>query len=51
MLLLKKSRRIPIPDVPPPTRKEFDQDLVLAITAALSAAVLIGALGFVFLAD
>ena len=51
MLLLKKSRRILIPDVPPPTRRELDQDLVIAIIGALSAAVLTGALWFVFLAN
>jgi hypothetical protein len=52
MLLLKKTRRIPIPDVPPPVRREFDQDhRVIAVVGALSAAVLIGALLFVFLAN
>jgi|GEM_PF-3079043 len=51
MLLLKKSRRIPIPDVPPPIRREFDKDLVIAVIGAVSAVVLIGALFFVFLAN
>jgi hypothetical protein len=51
MLLLKKTRRILIPDVPPPVRREFDQDQVIAVIGAVSAVVLIGALLFVFLAN
>ena len=50
MLLLKRARRIPIPDVPP-VRREFDHDWVIAVVGAISAAVLIGALLFVFLAN
>jgi len=44
-----KSRRIPIPDVPPPTRREVDQDLVIVGIGCFCATILIGALLFVFL--
>jgi hypothetical protein len=46
---LFKSRRILIPDVPPPTRREIDQDLVIAGIGVFCAAILLGALAFVFL--
>ena len=49
MLRLVKSRRILIPDVPPPTRREIDQDMVIAAIGCFCATVLIGALLFVFL--
>jgi hypothetical protein len=48
MMHLLKSRRIPIPDVPPPTRREIDQELVIAGLGCLCATILIGALLFVF---
>ena len=49
MMHLFKSRRIPIPDVPPPMRREIDQDLVIAGIGCFCATILIGALLFVFL--
>ena len=49
MMRLLKSRRILIPDVPPPTRREIYQDLVIAGVGFLCATILIGALLFVFL--
>jgi len=49
MIRLLKSRRILIPDVPPPTRREIDQDLVIAGLGFFCATILIGALLFVFL--
>lgn len=49
MIRLLKSRRILIPDVPPPTRREIDQDLVIAGLGFFCATILVGALLFVFL--
>ena len=49
MMRLLKSRRILIPDVPPPTRREIDQDLVIAGVGFFCATILIGALLLVFL--
>jgi hypothetical protein len=49
MMRFFKSRRILIPDVPPPTRREIDQDLVIAGIGCFCASILIGALLFVFL--
>jgi len=46
---LFKSRRILIPDTPPPARREIDQDLVIAGIGVFCATILIGALLFVFL--
>jgi hypothetical protein len=49
MMRLFKSNRILIPDVPPPSRREVDQDLVVAGIGVFCATILIGALLFVFL--
>lgn len=49
MMRLFKSRHIPIPDVPPPPRREPDQDLVIAGIGIFCATVVIGAVLFVFL--
>ncbi len=49
MMRLFKSRRILIPDMPPPTRREIDQDIVIACIGFFCGTVLIGALLFVFL--
>ncbi len=44
-----KSKRILLPDVPPRTRREIDQDLVIAGIGVFCATILIGALMFVLL--
>jgi hypothetical protein len=49
MMRFLKPRRILISDVPPPTRREIDQDLVIAGIGFFCATVLIGALLFVLL--
>ena len=49
MIRLRKGGRIPIPDVPPPTRREVNQDLVIVGIGCFCASILIGALLFVFL--
>jgi hypothetical protein len=46
---LFKPKRILIPDVPPPTRREIDPDLVIAGIGVFCAVILLGALVFVFL--
>jgi hypothetical protein len=49
MMRLFKSKRILIPDVPPPSRRDVDQDLVVVGIGVFCATILIGALLFVFL--
>jgi hypothetical protein len=49
MIRFYKSRRILIPDVPPPARREFDQDLVIMGIGCFCAALLIAALVFVLI--
>ena len=49
MIRILKSHRILIPDVPPPTRRQPDQDLVIAGIGIFCATVVIGAVLFVFL--
>jgi hypothetical protein len=49
MMRLWKSKRILIPDVPPKTVKEINQELVVAGIGFLCATVVIAAVVFVFI--
>jgi hypothetical protein len=49
MIRIFKFHRIPTPDASPPTRREPDQDLIIAGIGIFCAMVVIGAVLFVFL--
>lgn len=48
MMLRTKSKKIPIPDVPPPSARAARQSLVIAGIGAFCASVVIAAVLFVF---